>query len=208
MAQTDKSDGPNVSQVLKYWFGSDPESVDIMQTQKKVWYRGGPTVDRQIKEEFGATIEALEMGRLLEWGESALGGLALVVVLDQFSRHVYRGKRAAFAQDPLARAIARRLVDRRLHTHLTVSQRAFLYHPFKHSESPLDQQSSLDLFQELHESSPNVWRDYTRDSLDNARLHFNLIEQFGRFPHRNVVLGRESTPEEVTFLESGSRFGQ
>ena len=120
MTQTDKSDGPSVSKVLTYWFGSDPESIDLMKAQKKVWYRGGSKVDQQIKEEFGTTIEALEMGRLLEWGETAKGGLALVIVLDQFSRHVYRGTREAFVQDPLARAIARRLVGRRLDMHLSV----------------------------------------------------------------------------------------
>ena len=208
MTQTDKSDGPSVSKVLTYWFGSDPESIDLMKAQKKVWYRGGSKVDQQIKEEFGTTIEALEMGRLLEWGETAKGGLALVIVLDQFSRHVYRGTREAFAQDPLARAIARRLVGRRLDTHLSVPQRAFLYHPFKHSESPVDQKCSLDLFLGLHKSSPQIWRGYTEDYLDNARLHSSLIDRFGRFPHRNAVLGRESTPEESTFLESSSRFGQ
>ena len=208
MTKVTQSDAPSVTAILEYWFGAELDDVDDIRNRKKIWYGGGRIVDEQIKQKFGPTIEALEMGRLLEWGESAKGGLALVIVLDQFSRHVYRGKREAYLQDPLARAIARRLIDRQLDMELSIAQRVFLYHPFKHSESPVDQQISLKLFKKLHDSSPLVWRSFTQNYLDNAQSHSDLIERFGRYPHRNSVLGRESTPEEKLLLESGSRFGQ
>jgi uncharacterized protein (DUF924 family) len=184
--------------VLDFWFGADgsPESGKV----RNLWFTKSDATDADIRARFGATIDAALRRDLDHWASSSNGTLALILVLDQFTRNVFRDTPRAFAGDSAALEYSRGLVysgaDRRFGT----LQRWFIYMPFEHSESLVDQYESLRLFGALAddgEGAPLEW----------ARKHFDVIRQFGRFPHRNSILGRASTPEEIEFLgRPGSRF--
>ncbi|MGH8648383.1 MAG: DUF924 family protein, partial [Burkholderiales bacterium] len=136
-----------------------------------------------------------------EWAATPRGRIALIVVLDQFSRHIHRGKPAAFAQDPAAQRLAAAGVEQGVDRGLTPAQRAFFYLPFEHAEDLGLQQRGVRLFQRLATEVAPAWRkEYTGFS-DYAGHHRDIIERFGRFPHRNTILGRASTPEEIEFLK-------
>lgn len=194
--------------IIDYWIGDAAFDPTATKGLNKIWYGADPEIDAEITSRFGETLKSIEFGRLLEWGEDASGALALVIVLDQFTRNIYRGKREAFAQDALARAIAVRAIDRGLERTLSIPGRVFLYHPFEHSESVADQDRSVALFAALVDEVPDEWKEFVSGFTGYAHRHRDLIVQFGRFPHRNEVLGRESTDEEKAYLENGSRFGQ
>lgn len=184
--------------VLDFWFGASgsPASGQV----RALWFTKSEATDADIRERFGVTIDAALRGDLDQWASSPEGTLALILLLDQFTRNVFRDTPRAFAGDAAALGHARDLVysgaDRRLGT----LQRWFIYMPFEHSEDLVDQYESLRLFADLAhdgESAPLEW----------ARKHFEVIRRFGRFPHRNAILGRASTPEETDFLSRpGSRF--
>ncbi|HTH60967.1 MAG TPA: DUF924 family protein [Paraburkholderia sp.] len=191
---------PRARALLDFWFGA-PDSPDYGRT-RKVWFRKDAAFDALLRERFGMLIDAAMAGELDAWTETPCGALALVIVLDQFPRNCHRGSTRAFAGDDKALALARQLVatgaDRRLPTPV---HRVFAYLPFEHAESSDAQRESLRLFGELaHEPDYAEYYDY-------ALRHAKVIERFGRFPHRNAVLSRESTDAELAFLrEPGSRF--
>ena len=170
--------------VLAFWFGQD----------RKAWFEKNPGLDEQIRALFLALYEQAIAGKLEKWRSAPKSCLALVILLDQFPRNMFRGTARAFAADPLALAAARIIVDRGWDKDMTEDERTFAYLPFEHSESLEDQVTSLRLF----EGNANFeW----------ARRHSEIIRRFGRFPHRNAVLGRASTPEETEFLKQpGSGF--
>lgn len=168
--------------VLGFWFEDTP---------KEAWFKVDPEFDRLLRERFGDLYEDAKAGRLDSWADTAEGALALVVVLDQFSRNMFRGTSAAFARDAKARAIADLAVARGFDRTLSPPKRGFLYLPFEHSESLDDQKRCVALFGAAGDDA---------DGLLWAVKHLRIIERFGRFPHRNRILGRESTPEEVEFL--------
>ena len=184
--------------VLDFWFGGGGSPA--AGQARDLWFTKSEATDAEIRERFGAIIDAALRGDLDHWASSANGTLALILVLDQFTRNVFRDTPRAFAGDAAALGYARRLVysgaDRRFGT----LQRWFIYMPFEHSESLVDQYESVRLFAALAddgEGAPLEW----------ARKHFEVIRRFGRFPHRNAILGRTSTPEEIEFLRRpGSRF--
>jgi uncharacterized protein (DUF924 family) len=196
--------------VLAFWFGDPPCGADDVKRCMKRWFSGGIEGDRAIRERFEPTIAAAAAQRLDDWMDSARGRLALIVVLDQFPRNIYRGSADAFAYDARAREIAKAGVEAKLDRCLKPLERLFFYLPLEHSESLEDQRSSVALFGRLAELDV---ADYLRDALvgsvDYARQHHDIIARFGRFPHRNAVLGRDSTAEELDFLErDGPTFGQ
>jgi uncharacterized protein (DUF924 family) len=172
------------AEVLEFWFGRE----------RKAWFAKDARFDTEIRSRFLQLHEQAAAGGLAGWQEEPRSCLALVIVLDQFPRNMFRGTARAFAADPLAREAARTLVDRGWDKALTADERTFAYLPFEHSESLEDQERSLRLF----EGSENFeW----------ARKHYEVVRRFGRFPHRNAALGRESTPEEIEFLKQpGSGF--
>ena len=154
-----------------------------------------------MRERFGPTHAAAAARELEGWRASAEANLALVIVLDQFSRNIYRGDALAFAQDEHARECAEEAIERGDDLGMLPIERQFLYLPFEHSERLDDQERALDLFRSLE-----VFEE-TRELIGWARRHHAVVARFGRFPHRNAILGRESTPEEVAFLaQPGSRF--
>jgi uncharacterized protein (DUF924 family) len=186
--------------VLDFWFGA-PDSPDYGRT-RKAWFRKNAAFDTQLCERFGALIDAGRAGALDAWSATPSGTLALVIVLDQFSRNCHRGTALAFAGDDSALALAQQLVasgaDRKLPTRF---HRMFAYLPFEHAESMDMQRESLRLFGELsHEPDCASFYDY-------AVRHALVIERFGRYPHRNAALARVSTDAELAFLrEPGSSF--
>ena len=165
--------------VLGFWFGSD----------RKAWFEKNPAFDAEIRRRFLPLYEQACAGALNAWKKDAKSCLALVILLDQFPRNMFRGLSRAFAADALALEAARHAVALHFDAGLSVDERTFLYLPFEHSESLADQERSCELMQPLGE---DLYRYATR--------HREIIARFGRFPHRNAALGRESTPEETAFI--------
>lgn len=195
-------------EVLDYWFGElDGGFAD--DAHRRRWFTPDARVDVEIRDRFGALLTAARGGELDGWRDGpAEQALALVIVCDQFARHIHRGTAEAYAADPLALATARAVVERGDDRRLAFDQRAFLYMPFEHSESRIDQHTCVGLFSALIEAVPEARRKLAESYLHYARDHRDVVVRFGRFPHRNAVLGRQSTAEELAFLETASSYGQ
>lgn len=178
-----------ITDILDFWF---------RETSPDSWFSADSALDSRIRERFADAHEAAGRGALDDWTDTPKGTLALVIVVDQFSRNLHRGTPRAFALDGRARQIALEALDRGDDQALCDVERQFLYLPLQHSESLSDQELSVRLAEER--TSLPVFQDF-------ARRHRDIIARFGRFPHRNRILGRESTPEESEFLEQpGSSF--
>lgn len=201
-------DDSEIGLVLDYWLGDSHEGPDKCKEMSGLWYGGTPENDREVVEKFGKIYERACSDALSSWAESADGALALVIVLDQFSRQIHRRTALAFAQDPMARAVAVRSVSLKFDLELSIPGRLFLYHPFQHSEYIEDQELGVSLTKHVLEECGPVWKDYVENSLTYFEDHRDIISKFGRFPHRNRALERDSTPEEREFLKSSSSFGQ
>lgn len=186
-------------EVLDFWFGNS--GAVGAEHGKALWFVKSAEVDEEIRARFLPTYERAISGQLDDWQQSALGSLALVIVLDQFSRNMFRDTPRAFASDPMALAVASQAIEKGFDRQLAPFERAFMYLPFEHSESLTDQQRSVELFS-LLEAYPELaeMRRY-------AQLHYDVVKRFGRFPHRNAILGRESSEAERDFLgQPGSSF--
>jgi uncharacterized protein (DUF924 family) len=185
--------------VLAFWFDG-PDDADHGK-RRKAWFIKDPAFDAEIRARFLERIEQAARGQFDDWREDAHGALALVIVLDQFSRNVYRDTSSSFANDAKALAVAHQAVDRGFDQALTPLERVFLYLPFEHSEDVAMQERSLRLFSAL--TAQPGFDEY----FDYAKRHHAVIARFGRFPHRNRILARESTPQELEFLaQPGSSF--
>lgn len=185
--------------VLEFWFGADPAAY--AERGRSLWFVKRAAVDEEIRRRFAAVHSRAVNGELDDWCETPQGCLALVIVLDQFSRNLYRDSPLAFAADAKARDIASRAIGCGFDLKLAPLQRGFLYLPFEHSEALADQQRSLQLFESL--------RDFpeTAEMVRYAQRHYDVIERFGRYPHRNAILGRPSTKDEIAFLsQPGASF--
>ena len=194
--------------ILKFWFGEDRTNPLAVKAREKLWYSGGEEVDDEIRSRFGESFSRACDETLLHWCESADGSLALVILLDQFSRNLNRGTVHAYSQDSLSRAVAKRAINSGHDTQLTVIERIFLLHPFHHSESMLDQDFACIRLNELSNEVHNGWEKWIESTHVWFHGHRNIVKQFGRFPHRNMVLGRKSTKEEEEYLKDSSQFGQ
>jgi uncharacterized protein (DUF924 family) len=189
--------GATAAEVLAFWFGDPPSPQPRAE-----WFRKDAAFDAQIQARFGALIETALAGGLQEAHATPAGTLARIVVLDQFTRNSFRDTPRAFAGDTLALAAAQALVASGHDRPLPPLQRWFAYMPFEHAEDHAMQRESLRLFKALAEADPAL-----ADARLYAQKHADVIDRFGRYPHRNAVLGRMSTPEEEAFLrEPGSRF--
>lgn len=177
--------------VLSFWFGDDFEATPVGE-KKSFWFTKSDKTDQAIHERFEATVVAARMGKLDTWAGVARGRLALIIVLDQFPRNIYRDTPGAFASDALALGLAREGVVKGMDQELGGHERAFFYMPFMHSEELKDQERSVALFTKLAEEG--AW------SVEWAIKHKEVIDQFGRYPHRNKILGRDSTREEEEYL--------
>ena len=181
----------NPTEVRDYWF----------QRDRKDWFEKNPAFDEEIRSRFLPLFKRGLQDQLQTWRQTPAACLALVILLDQFPRNMFRGSAKAFAADPQARAAARVILDNRWDKAMTPDERMFAYLPLEHSESLADQERCLALMQEI-----SVFPE-TADLPKWAEAHLVIIQRFGRFPHRNAALGRASTPEELEFLKQpGSSF--
>ncbi|WP_333003732.1 DUF924 family protein [Vibrio coralliilyticus] len=175
-------------EVLSFWFE---------ELEPKDWFVSSEQLDNTITQRFGDLLQCAAKSELYSWRTNALGRLAEVIVLDQFSRNVYRNTPKAFAQDPLALALAQEAIALGKDAELSLTQQSFLYMPFMHSESLLIHERAVELFK-----APGMENNYEFEI-----KHKVIIDRFGRYPHRNEILGRESTAEEIEFLtQPGSSF--
>ena len=180
--------------VLDFWFGA-PGSADAGQP-RRAWFVKKDAFDAAIRDRFGATIDAALAGGLRAWDDTGPQGvLARLLVLDQFTRNAWRNTARSFAGDALALAAARTLVDSGADRELAPWERAFAYMPFEHAEDAYMQERAVELFSALAAEHPGF-----DEMLDYAHRHRGVIARFGRFPHRNPILGRASTPDELQYL--------
>lgn len=179
--------------ILEFWFGPEPGAF------RDEWFRADAAFDAVLARDFATAWQAACAGQLDGWPETPRGALALVLLLDQLSRNLNRDSPLAFAADPRARAVVNDALARGLDASLAPIERSFLYLPFMHSETIADQERGLDLYRALPDS------DWRHRNIDSATAHLGIIGRFGRFPHRNAVLGRESTEEELAFLAAEGR---
>jgi uncharacterized protein (DUF924 family) len=166
-----------------------------------LWFKTDPSFDATIRERFAALVEAAIAGRLSAWEAAPDSALALVILLDQLPRNAWRGTPRAFSGDAAARAVAGRAVERGLDGQVPLARRHFFYLPFEHSEDLADQERSCALFYRWAEEYPEDERAKAKEQLRYVDRHKEIIERFGRFPHRNAILGRPSTPQEEAFLK-------
>ena len=195
--------------ILQFWFGDAAEAPAKAEARMPLWFDVSPENDARIRARFGTTVEAAARGELASWAGSRRPALALVVLLDQFSRNIWRGTARAFAQDAQALDVARQMVAAGFFGELAPIEQVFLTLPFEHSESLDAQREAVRLCREVAAMAPPDWRPFMESFLPYAEQHHELIARFGRFPHRNAVLGRVSTPEEEAYLAGGGEtFGQ
>ncbi len=179
------------AQVLDFWFGPEPLA------SRAEWFRKDPAFDATVRQRFGADVEAALAGALGPgWNDAPLQRLAELLLLDQFTRNLYRGSARAFAGDARALALARALVADASHLTLAPLQRWFAYLPYEHAEVAATQDESVALFEALAAQAPAL-----AGALDYAQRHRDVIRRFGRFPHRNAALGRASSLAEQAYLE-------
>lgn len=186
-------------EILEFWFG-EPGEADYGKP-RKVWFIKNPNFDQEVRSRFLPIYQQAGAGELDDWKNSPQSCLALIILLDQFPRNLFRGQPQAFATDSQAVAYAKHAVANGFDQELLPIQRQFIYLPFEHSENLADQHQCIKLFSTL-KAYPECL-----SGVDYAHRHFKVIERFGRFPHRNEILGRETTPEEAEFLKQpGSSF--
>jgi uncharacterized protein (DUF924 family) len=196
------------AQVLHFWLGDDPLTDWPQPHRGDLWFKGGAEVDANIRAQFGPLVDDAMAGGLADWEATPLARLALILLLDQFSRNVYRGQARAFAGDARAQALSQRTLDAGEDAQLPRAGRLFVYMPLMHAETLAQQNACVACFERLLAGAPEALNDTLTDNLRYAVLHRDIVARFGRFPHRNAVLGRNSTPEELEFLKDGPRFGQ
>ena len=197
-------------EILDYWFADAATAEpDDLKAHFQRWFEGGKEVDEEIKSRFGKQVELVASGKLGAWENTTEGALALIILLDQFTRNVYRGTGEAFAHDDKALKLTQKLIESGVDKNLPWPHRGFLYMPMQHSEDKDVQAKGVKTYQSLMEDVPEVLKKVVKGFADSAREHKAIIDKFGRFPHRNKVLGRESTEEELSYLATGAkRFGQ
>ncbi len=193
--------------VLAFWFGPPGSATEVAGRQTRLWFGKSPENDRAVTEQFADTLQAATAGRLDHWAATPRGRLALLIVLDQFPHHLHRDQPQAFATDPQALALSLAALDAGEASQLAPIERVFLYLPLEHAESLAMQDRSVALYEALAREAAADERTLFDSFLDYARKHRDVVAHFGRFPHRNAILGRPSTPAELEFLKQpGSRF--
>ncbi|WP_323931020.1 DUF924 family protein [Aeromonas veronii] len=194
--------------LLDFWFGDEADDVLLATRQAPLWWGKSSETDALLASRFGEQAEAAAKGSLAHWADAPSGRLALILLLDQLPRNIHRNTPAAFAQDPLARDLCLKGLSIGADKSLSPLERVFFYLPLEHAESREQQVRSVSLFEALAAEQAGTPAQATFAGFaDFARRHQVIIERFGRFPHRNDILGRTSTPEEATFLQQlGSGF--
>jgi uncharacterized protein (DUF924 family) len=202
--------GPSTAEaeeVLRFWFGELDADGRAGEEQRTRWWRKDASFDQLIRDRFADLHAAVAAGQREEWLASARGRLAAIIVLDQLSRNLFRGSGRAHAADARARELARDGIALGIDRQLAHDERSFLYMPLMHSEELADQDRCVELFCALRDELGEPMRGQVAGIVQYAEKHRDIVRRFGRFPHRNALLGRDSTPEELAFLaEPGSSF--
>ncbi|MCY4286238.1 MAG: DUF924 domain-containing protein [Thiotrichales bacterium] len=195
--------------LMSFWFRDATRSPEAFERRSPTWFNTEPAFDRECATRFAASLEDAARGALDGWADTPRGRLALVILLDQVPRNIHRGSPAAFAHDAQAAAHCVAGIESGQDRSLHPVERIFLYMPLQHAEDLDLQRRSVDQFESLAAEVDDAWRDRFVENAQYARLHRDIVERFGRFPHRNRVLGRESTEEELSYLAEGApSFGQ
>lgn len=199
---------PNANELLSHWFGDGLSLGWPSESKQALWFGFDPEQDEDMRRRFGPLVEQALDGGLADWAESPLGLLALLLLLDQLPRNLFRRQTRAFAGDARAQALVTAAMAAGVDQQLPLVGRVFFYMPLMHAESLAMQDEVVRCFQRLLEQAPAAQRDTIANSLAFAKEHRDTVARFGRFPHRNATLGRENTPEETVFLRDGPRYGQ
>lgn len=189
--------------VLETWFGNDQETPDAVDERARLWFAPDSSFDELIRDQFASFPDRALAGEFSDWAGAARSCLALVLVLDQFPRNLYRGSSQSFAYDATALEVCRDALARGLDGELSPLEAVFLYLPLEHTEDLHVQTQSVSMFRKLLGRASTQLTDRFESFLVYAQRHHAVIEQFGRFPHRNAVLGRRSTSAEIDYMESG-----
>lgn len=196
------------SEVLDFWLGDGIHQEWPTRDLGKRWFGGGAELDAEVRARFGAAVEEAVAGGLRGWEQPPLTRLALIVLLDQFTRNIFRGQPRAFAGDARAQQLVLQTIAAGEDRALPCVGRVFLYMPLMHAESLALQDECVASFTRLIADAPEALKQRLQSNLDFARQHRDIVARFGRFPYRNAALGRADTPEEKDFLLKGPRFGQ
>ena len=195
--------------VLKFWFKEQQLSAPQIDGRMEVWFGGDAVFDEEIIRNFSQDVEDASAGRLDHWASNPHGRLALILLLDQFRRNIYRNKAEAFEKDPVALKLCVEGAMEKKDQGLSPIERVFFYMPLQHAESRKVQEKSCEIYNKLADAVSPTFRETFQTVAQFAELHADIVRQFGRFPHRNTLLGRESTPEEAVYLAGDApSFGQ
>ena len=201
--------GSDRDAIINFWLGASLDGPEAAFARRDWWYKGGAPVDDEIRARFGALVERACRGELSSWQSTSSGAFASILLLDQFTRNIYRNTPKAYAGDPIAFDVVQYAIDKKLDRELHPVSRIWLYHPFHHSEQIKEQDRGIQLLKEIHDETPSAWHPYIERSIWGWTRHRDIVARFGRFPHRNDVLGRVSTDAEKAFLAAdGEAFGQ
>jgi len=202
-------DQARIDAILLFWFKEQELSGPQIDRRMDIWFGTDPILDHEIEKEFGDDVAAASEGRLDHWAEDPHGRLALILLIDQFRRNIYRNSAEAFSMDKLALKLCVEGAMEKKDIGLTPLQRIFFYMPLQHAESRKVQEKSVNLYNRLAEAVSPTYRETLLTVAQFAELHRDIVDQFGRFPHRNKLLNRDNTPEEDEYLATDSPdFGQ
>ncbi len=204
-----EQDKARIEAILGFWFKEQALSAPQIDRRMDIWFGEDDVFDHECKKEFSADVELASAGNLNHWAEDSHGRLALILLLDQFRRNIYRNTAQAFELDKAALKLCIEGARSKKDKGLTPIEQAFFYMPLQHAESLKVQDKAVAIFNRLSEAVSPTYRETFETMATFAELHRDIIEQFGRFPHRNKLLGRENTPEEDEYLAGDSPdFGQ
>jgi uncharacterized protein (DUF924 family) len=202
-------DQVRIDAIIEFWFREQELTAPQIDQRMDIWFGSDDVFDHECKKEFSDEVDRATEGKLDHWAHEARGRLALILVLDQFRRNIYRGTAEAFSMDKAALKLCVEGAMAKKDQGLTPIQRAFFYMPLQHAESAKVQAKSVELFTKLAETVSPTYRETFETMTQFAELHRDIVDQFGRFPHRNQLLNRENTPEENEYLSAdGPDFGQ
>ena len=198
-----------IEAILSFWFKEQELSAPQIDRRMDTWFSEDPVFDHEIEKEFANDVEAASTGKLNHWAVEPHGRLALIILIDQFRRNIYRNSAAAFSKDRLALKLCVEGAMEKKDRGLTPIQKVFFYMPLQHAESRKVQAKSVELYNRLAEAVSPTYRETFLTVAQFAELHKDIIDRFGRFPHRNHLLKRENTAEEAEYLAGDSPdFGQ
>lgn len=199
-----------IETILAFWFGAGYDQLGdptVAGRQSKLWWGKNPEADEEIRARFGSLVISAGRGERDEWKATPSGWLALILLTDQFPRNMYRNTADMYRFDGYARELSANGIEAGIDQQLRLIERVFFYLPLEHAESAEDQRWCVDLMRGLAREAPEAERDVFEDFVNYAEAHARIIDRFGRFPHRNKILGRTSSKEEIAFLrQPGSSF--